>query len=367
MSDVLVLGCGLIGTSVGLALREADRDVLLHDAAPAVVQAAVARGAGRAWDRQQGADLVVVAVPPRATAAVLLEAQNLAVGRTFTHVASIQSHVQREVEALGCDMSSIVGGHPLAGRETSGPGAATADLFVGRPWALCPSEQSSASALEAVRALVADCGADAVVLGAEEHDASVALLSHLPQVASSALAGGLTAGAGSAGSSTRLAGPGLVDTTRLAASDPDLWCQVLELNATHVAPLVRALAARLDGVAAALDQLAGATAPGPREAAAARLRGFLLEGNAGRALVPVKRGALSDAFAPVRVSVRDEPGRLAALLSDAGAAGVNVEDVHVEHVPGRPTGVIELLVRTQDVAALVPALRGQGWQVLERD
>ena len=364
MSDVLIVGCGLIGTSIGLALQAAGRDVQLQDDLPAVTREAAARGAGRVWDGAEAADVVVVAVPPRATAGVLHELQRLGVGRTFTHVASVQSHVQREVEALGCDMSLLVGGHPLAGRETSGPGAATGDLFVGRPWALCPTPASSAQALGTVRSLVLDCGADPVLLPAQEHDASVALLSHLPQVTASALAGSLAGAAG--GASLQLSGPGLVDTTRLAASDPDLWSQILELNAAHVAPLARALAERLDGLAEALEELGVAAGTGDGQSAGARLRRFLVEGNEGRALVPVKRGALSEAFAPVRVSVRDEPGRLAALLSDAGAAGVNVEDVHVEHVPGRPTGVIELLVRTEDVARLAKALREHDWSVLER-
>jgi prephenate dehydrogenase len=81
----------------------------------------------------------------------------------------------------------------------------------------------------------------------------------------------------------------------------------------------------------------------------------------------VKRGARAEAFAPLRVTVPDEPGRLAALLTDAGDSGVNVEDVHVEHVPGRPTGIIELLVELADVGRLGEALRARGWAVLLAD
>jgi prephenate dehydrogenase len=218
---------------------------------------------------------------------------------------------------------------------------------------------------------VADCGADVVRLSAAEHDASVALLSHLPQVTASALAAGLVVGGSDAPvlrgpAGLRLAGPGLVDTTRLAASDAELWAQILELNAAQVAPVLTALAARLTATAGVLTTLAGDPSPAEGARAVASLRALLREGNAGRALVPVKRGVRSEAFAPLRVSVRDEPGRLAALLNDAATAGFNVEDVHVEHVPGRPTGVIELAVRTEDVEALAEALVKRDWAVLAR-
>jgi prephenate dehydrogenase len=363
-AEVLVLGCGLIGTSIGLAVGS-EGDVLLYDVDEERVAHAVRRGAGRAWDGHEGATTVVVAVPPNATAAQLFAAQTRDLARTYTHVASVQSQVQREVEALGCALSSVVGGHPLSGRESSGPGAAVADLFVGRPWALCAMPGSSAQALDDVRHLVQLCGAVPVELGAEEHDAAVALLSHLPQIASSALAGLLGRQGASGAVPTVLSGPGLADTTRLAASDPGLWTQILQLNAAHIAPVVQALALELAGLGEALALLAE---PGGRSVPAADaldlVHDFLVRGNHGRALVPVKRGELSEAFGRVRVSVDDEPGRLAALLTAAGDAGVNVEDVHVEHVPGKPQGVIELLVGADRVSYLGQALEASGWRVL---
>ena len=366
MADVLVVGCGLIGASAGLALVQAGWDVVLHDESPQAVGEATRRGAGRPWERDEPATTALIAVPPRVTAAVLTELQKLDIAATYTHVASVQAHVQREVEALSPDASQVVGGHPLAGRELSGAGAATADLFVGRPWAVCAGGASSPRALADVRSLVAACGADVVELSAEAHDVAVALLSHLPQLASSALAAGLAEAPAVTSDPVRLrlAGPGVVDTTRLAASDPQLWLQILELNAAEVAPVVTAMARRLSATAEALTTLAHSPAPPDAARSVAVLRDLLREGNTGRALVPVKRGALSESFAPVRVSVPDEPGRLAALLTDAGKAAVNVEDVHVEHVPGRPTGIIELLVRVTDVAPLVEALGARGWLVL---
>lgn len=365
MSDVLVVGCGLLGTSVGLALRGSDLDdVTLWDTQQAAVSLAVERGAGRAWDRTEQAVLAVVAVPPAATAAQLIELQKLDIAQTYTHVCSVQSHVEAEVKALSSDVSRIVGGHPLAGREVSGGRAALADLFVGRPWAVCRHDAAAEDAVQAVADLARACGAVPLEVPAEQHDAAVALLSHVPQVTASALAALLLPASppGTAGGLMELAGPGLVDTTRLAASSADLWTEVLEANAAHVGPLVGRLADDLAHVAGLLERLAadpGADHGAVREA----LSAFLLRGNAGRDLVPVKRGELAGAFTGVRVDLPDEPGRLAELLRAAGDAGVNVEDLRVEHVPGRPRGVVELLVAPDAAEPLRAALDASGWHV----
>lgn len=372
-------GCGLIGTSIGLALSgQAGRDVLLHDRDPQHVAQAVALGAGRPWDGGEPARLVVVAVPPRMTAPALREAQQLDLAQTYTHVCSVQSYVQAEVEKLSCHTSSVVGGHPLAGREVTGPQAASGDLFAGRSWAVCPSPASTPTAVSDVLALAADCGAVPWQLEPAAHDTAVALLSHLPQVVASALAAQLVPAQQAAASGAsdpaadpaaeavhQLSGPGLADTTRLAAGDPDLWTEILTANAARVGPVVLALAEELQRLGKDLAGLGdqGLGGDAAANAAEARLRELLVRGNRGRALVPVKRGEVSDAFAAVRVTVDDRPGTLAGLLSAAGAAGVNVEDVRVEHVPGRPRGVISLLVEVGAVPALSDSLAAAGWDV----
>lgn len=384
MSDVLVVGCGLLGTSTGLALQGSDLpDVTLWDSDAEAVHVAVARGAGRAWDGTERALVAVVAVPPAVTAQTLLELQRLEIAQTYTHVCSVQSHVQDEVERMSPDPSRVVGGHPLAGREVGGAAAGVADLFVGRTWAICPAPSSSAAAVAEVRRLAQACGAVPCEVPARAHDAAVALLSHLPQVAASALAGLLTESPEHP--AMELSGPGLADTTRLAAGSPSLWTEVLEANAAQVAPQVRALARDLGHLAELLESLASpatpergaqdgrATTPGtptaevdPTERAEMRseLEAFLLRGNTGRSLVPVKRGEVAGAFTGVRVDLADEPGELARLLLAAGEAGVNVEDVRLEHVPGRPRGVAELLVAPGVEGRLARALRDQGWRLV---
>ena len=357
--DVLVVGTGLIGTSLGLALQDRAR-VLLWDADPATLAASAARGAGTPWDGREQVTTAVVCTPPGAVAGEVARLQSLGAARTCTHVSSVQAVVQEQLAALGCDLSAVCGSHPMAGRERSGPAGATGQLFAGRPWVLCPGPGTSATALADVEHVVVATGASPVRLDPAVHDAAVARVSHLPQLAASALAAQLLAG-GRDGAA--LAGPGLQDSTRIAGSDPALWRDVLRLNAANVAPLLAGLARELTGAADALARVAA----DPDDAMALdAVVEVLRRGAAGRELVPVKRGERDAAFVAVAVSVPDRPGTLAGLLVAAGEAQVNVEDVRVDHVPGRPRGVIELSVRAAARAGLEAALRAGGWDVLAR-
>lgn len=358
---VHVLGTGLIGTSIGLALSD-QAEVVLSDLSAQHLSRALDRGAGRAWDGVEAVDLSVVCAPPASTAAVVVQELGRQVAATVSHVASQQSQVQHEVEAEGGgSVDRVCGGHPLAGRERSGPDAATARLFLDRPWVVCPGPRTRAEAERAVTELARMCGAVPVMATPEQHDAAVALVSHLPQLAASAVAARLLAQGDT--EAVQLAGPGVQDTTRIAASDPDLWVEVLSRNAQHVAPLVRALSDDLSAVAAALDVLADDATDAQ---ALAVVRAVLERGRDGRALLPLKPGS-SRPLAEVVVTVPDRPGQLASVLNAAAAAAVNVEDVRVEHLPGRPRGLVELLVREPDAARARRALAAAGWDVLDVD
>jgi prephenate dehydrogenase len=356
---VLVVGAGLMGTSLGLALRD-HRPVLLLDQDEGRLRRAVDRGAGQPWDGSSSVGLAVAAVPPALITPVLNRLQASHVAQTYTHLSSIQSRVQRDLETSNSDLTVICGGHPLAGRETSGPDGATAELFLGRPWVLCPSPSTGQRARDDVARLAADCGGEAVVMTPEQHDRAVALVSHLPQVAASAVAARLLT---TSAEEVAVSGPGLHDTTRVAASDPALWSDVLSGNAACVAPLVHDLAQDLTRLADALAELGSGSTPTPGPALDV-VRDLLERGNRGRALVPVKRGEHDRDFATVAVAVPDQPGQLAAVFVCAADAGVNVEDVRVEHLPGRPTGVLELLVQQVEREPLQRALAAAGFEVL---
>jgi prephenate dehydrogenase len=355
---VRVVGTGLVGTSVALALRGLDVEVVLADPSPSAVALARDLGAGRLAAADDVVDLVVVAAPPDVVADVVAAELAQHPAAVVTDVASVKSLPLQRLRELGADLSRYVGGHPLAGRERSGAVAARADLFTGRPWVLTPTAETSAAALEAVRTTVQALGAAVTVMDAADHDEAVAVVSHVPQVAASLVAARLRAVPERA---VALSGQGVRDVTRIAASDPHLWTQILAGNAPAVARTLHALRDDLDAVLAAVDAL-GATpddAPGARAAVA----GLVAAGNEGQARIPGKHGTAPTAYVAVPVIVPDRPGELARLLHDVGAAGVNLEDLRLEHSEGRPVALAEIDVLPAAAGTLVEALRAKGWTV----
>jgi prephenate dehydrogenase len=350
---VAVIGTGLIGTSVALALREHGAAVWLADTDPEAARLAANLGAGEPLpDGAPRADVAVIAVPPSAVAATLAAAQARGpkgLAACYTDVASVKRLPVTQARALGCDMTSYVPGHPLAGREKHGPAAARADLFLGRTWALCPAPETSEPAVAVITTLVRTCGAVPVRTDAATHDRWVALVSHAPHLVAAAMAARLEAAPAEA---LDLAGQGLRDATRIAAGDTGLWTQILAANAEPVAEVLAAVAADLAEAARML------TDGDPKSVAT-----LLDIGQAGVARIPGKHGGAPREFTVVQVVIRDQPGELTRLFGAAGRAGVNIEDVRIEHSPGLPVGVAELSVRPAEAGPLLDALEAGGWPV----
>lgn len=358
---VAVVGAGLIGTSVALALRERGTEVLLSDRDPATLALAIELGAGVALPDELGepVDVAVLAVPPAAVGRALLEAQKRGLARVYTDVASVKARPVLDAMDLGCDLRGYVPGHPLAGRERSGPTAARADLFLGRPWALCPTEASGEEAVEMVAALVRACGAEVHRVDPVEHDQAVALVSHGPHVVAAAVAARLENAPQVA---LDLAGQGVRDVTRIAASDPALWVDILTANAVPVAEVLDAVAGDL-ALAAAMLRASSTARSDVAEVITQKVGDLLSRGNTGRARIPGKHGGRPPRYAHVQVVIPDSPGELARIFEAAGHAGVNIEDVSIEHSPGLPVGVAELSVRPEAAETLTAALRDRGWSV----
>jgi prephenate dehydrogenase len=351
--SVRIVGAGLLGTSIGLALTKLGVDVILTDASPVSASLAIDMGAGRAETSADDPTLIVVCVPPDVTAGVVHRELQAFAGAVVTDVASVKLAVLSALEASGADLSRYVGSHPMAGRERGGAISGRADLFVGRPWVVVPSAASRDSAVAAVEALALDLEATPVRLSADEHDRAVALVSHLPQLVSSLLAARLL---DSAGREVNLAGQGLRDTTRIAASDPKLWVQILGANAAPVAQLLKGLAADLAETIAALES--------PTAGGSLATIGRVLErGNRGVERIPGKHGANATKYAQVVVMIDDKPGELARLLNEIGEIGVNVEDLKLEHSPGAPVGLPEIFVLPEVEQKLIEALTARGWRL----
>ncbi|NUV42076.1 prephenate dehydrogenase [Streptomyces sp. CAI-24] len=359
MRTALVIGTGLVGTSAALALAGRGIHVHLVDHDPESARTAAALGAGTEEPPAGPVDLAVIAVPPAHTATVLATAMRDGVARGYLDVASVKGGPRRELEALGLDLTPYIGTHPMAGKERSGPLAATADLFEGRPWVLTPTRETDTEVLNLALELVALCRAVPVVMDADAHDRAVALVSHTPQLISSMVAARLEEADESA---VRLCGQGIRDVTRIAASDPRMWVEILSANPGPVADVLAGVAADLEETVTALRGLDSVDEK-RRRAGTDAIEDVLRRGNAGRVRVPGKHGAAPAAYETVAVLIGDKPGELAAIFADAGRAGVNIEDVRIEHATGQQAGLVQIMVEPSAAPVLAAALIERGWSV----
>lgn len=346
---VRIVGTGLLGTSIGLALRAQDVRVSLSDPSPTARALASDMGAGEvAHDDLPAPDLVVVAAPPDVVVDVVAAELQRWPEATVTDVASVKGAIAHGLETVH-GRERYVGSHPMAGRERSGAVAARSDLFVARTWVICAEDLSHQPAAD-VAWLAETVGARVVTMSADEHDVAVAAVSHVPQVASSVVAAQLRELTDDA---VALAGQGVRDVTRIAASDPMLWTQILTGNADAVRPIVDAMIASLQSVS---DALAG----GP--AARAVLASTIAAGQDGRARIPGKHGAAPTTYTTLAIVIPDEPGALGRVFTHAGASGVSIEDIRIEHDSAQNAGLLELDVLPMHAHTLAGALAEAGWQ-----
>ena len=347
----VVIGTGLIGASLGLALTRAGHTVHLQDRTSSHARVAAGLGAGILDDPDaEAVELVVVAVPPAAIATVVLQSLQTYPRATVTDVGSVKAGVLDALWDRDVDLSRYVGSHPMAGSQHSGPVTARADLFEGRTWVVSPHRRSRQESVQQVLALVRACGAREVVMDVDDHDAAVARVSHLPHLMSVLMAGHLTA---VPPADLLLAGQGLRDVTRIAGSDPRLWQQILSANATAVLAELRAVSVELAGLIHSLEN--GATT--------GELEEQLARGLAGTRRIPGKHGAAPTTYRQVVVEIPDTPGALGRLFAEVGAAGVNVEDIAIEHDQAHEVGYLALSVEPGQAAELLEAMTAGGWSV----
>lgn len=339
-----IVGAGLMGASIGIGLSSEGWHVTISDADAEAQLLARSIGAGAAPDDAEP-DLVIIATPPGVTADVVAHALTTWPRAVVVDVASVKAPIA-EAAVLSGHGDRYVGSHPMAGRELTGAMAAQGDLFRARPWVICPGQASDA-AVAMVRRVAEALQCDIVLMDAIAHDRAVARVSHAPQAAASAVAAAL----GALGAEdVALAGQGLRDVTRIAASHPDMWADIARLNESALVETLDHIVAELDSVRTA-DDIGAAMAE------------LIEKGRREVARIPGKHGGARREWEAVTVIVPDSPGHLVRLLSDAAEVGINVEDISIEHSPRQPVGLTTLWVLPQRVSTLVDALEAGGWVV----
>ncbi len=335
MKSVAILGTGLIGTSIGLALRDAGWHAVGWDPDRETAEQTLARGGIDERAATQDAacagphDLVVFAGPPAAAVEFVSGAD--------VPWLTIDTSGAKGAIAAASNLARFVGTHPMAGREVSGPAAATSSLFNGATWVIT-TDGASEPDMVAVESTVAAMGARPVRMTAAEHDAAVAAISHLPQILAASLVG--IAAADEAAMS--LAAGSFRDLTRVAGSDSKLWLDVLTANRDDVLTAVAALQTRLGELATLL--------------AAGDVGGLAGHLDAAR---EVRRSLTAQATA-VQIALADRPGELAKVGAALSAAGADVRDIQLRHAPYGGGGVLTISVRPGDAAALTDAILAAG-------
>ena len=341
---VRILGSGLIGTSIALALAAHQIRVKMVDSdlhRASLAQDLVGEHGG------EEAELVIFALPTSHLREVIEDEFRLNSKATFIDIGSTKTKPLAEIEAIPGMSERFCGTHPMAGREIGGPESARADLFAGRPWIYTPTPSTAPDVREKVLFLIDLLGGSAIPMSAREHDSAVALISHLPQISASLLAKQLI---DAPESWLALAGQGLRDSTRIAASDPQLWREIIGINRGQILPLLKKLQVDLTSL---IEEI------GDRDSVAT----FIALGQEGRARIPGKHGGTPRDYFYLPIVIEDKPGQLSNLFQECEEANVNIEDLSIEHSPGQFTGLITLALSKSDAEKLASHLESRGWNV----
>ena len=351
---VAIVGTGLIGTSIALAATRTGAIVTGWDLDPSASERAAAGGGllarGSLEEAVRGAELVVVCTPIQHIAAAVTRVLVLAPTAIVTDAGSIKAHVVSQVEEMAdpADLPRFVPGHPLGGSERSGPEHAAASVVDDIVWVVAPARMSDPDAAQRLDAWITRIGARPVRLTPERHDRLVAVVSHLPQVASTSLMGVAAIEEAGEPDLLLLAAGGFRDLTRLAASNPRLWSEILLANREQIVDAIDLFVARLGVLRAKIAASQALEVERTfEEAKQARLR---------LAAKPTVRAGV----AVLQVAIADEPGALARITSSLAAGEVNIEDLQIVHSPEGGRGTVHLTVAASSSADAVEVLRASG-------
>ncbi|MBK5289578.1 MAG: prephenate dehydrogenase [Acidimicrobiia bacterium] len=357
---VALLGTGLIGGSIGLALTASGMTVRGFDADAERAErarelGAIATVAGSIAEAVDGADVVIVAVPVGKVAAVVVDALD-AGARAVTDVGSVKAAVIDAVRTARPELSSrYVGGHPMAGSEQDGLDGADADLFAGATWVLTPTTDTDPAAHTSIRGVIGRLGAEVIEIPPEQHDALVAVVSHVPQLAATTLMNVAVESDDQHALMMRLAAGGFRDMTRIAAGHPGIWPDICVANRDAILEALDAYRGSLDGVRALV-------ASGDGDG----LLDVLDRGRRARRSLP-SGARVSGPLSELRVPVPDRPAVLAEVTTMAGRLGVNILDIEIAHSIEGEGGVLVLVVPTTGAAPFESELVGAGYHVARKD
>ncbi len=347
VSRVAVIGTGLIGGSLALALksRVLAEEVRGWDLQPIHAARALDRGvvdsvAGSAEEAAAGCKLVIVATPVRSIPAIFRDISGaLSPGAIVTDVGSTKTAVMQAAEEYLPEQVNFVGGHPMTGSELEGVDAADPDLFVNRCYILAPGRKCTPEAFALLHGIVRELGAMTLSMEAESHDEAVAVVSHLPHLLALNLMDLAMRKRSETANLFYLAAGGFRDMTRIAASNPSIWMDILAENREPLRELIDDFSS---GLRALQDMLS--------EGEEAALRAYMDNARRGRqSLSPALEGLPGEGYTII-VPVEDRPGVISEITMAIGALGINIEDLELVHPLESQAALLRILVLGQENA-----------------
>ncbi len=337
-----VIGTGLIGGSIGLALQKAGWYVSGTDVNLDRLAQAQEIGAINSTGIDKSSNITFVATAVSQIHEAVAEALSATSG-WVTDVGSVKAPLLQDIGD-----ARFVGGHPMAGSEQEGISGASADMFAGAIWVLTPTTATSDDAYMFVRSAVASMGAEVITLPPERHDELVALISHVPHLTAATLMLLADEQAEQRQQLQRLAAGGFRDMTRIAAGHPGIWPDICIENSD-------AICEGLDSLIEALGEVRNAVAHGNRE----HLMDHLSQARSARLNLPGTVGA-ADRLVELRVVIADRPGEIARLTTIASEMQVNIRDLEIAHSPEGERGVLVMLVDSDEATKLMEQLEDAG-------
>ena len=339
-----IVGTGLIGGSIGLALRRRGWHVTGTDHDPKRAARALELGALDAVGTDPAAEITFLATPVQAVAAAAHAALEATTG-LVTDVGSVKAPIVAAVPD-----GRFVGGHPMAGSEQEGVEGADADLFAGAVWVLTPTAATNDDGYALLRSVIREMGADVVALAPEHHDALVAIVSHVPHLTAAALMQLAAERSVEHRALLRLAAGGFRDMTRISAGHPGIWPDICAENRDAIVEV-------LDSLVTSLQAVRSIVADGDRAA----LLAVLDRARTARVSLP-SRVASPQSLCEIRIPVPDRAGVLADVTTLAGALDVNIADLEIAHSSEGDEGVLILLVEALSAERFREGLLAQGFR-----
>lgn len=358
---VAIIGVGLIGGSLGLALKKISKiDQVVGCARhqetldQALSMGAIDEGSLDPKEAVAQTDLVFIATPISRIVSIASEILlSLKAGAIMTDVGSTKARIVSEIEVMLPPDIYFIGGHPMAGSEQSGIGAASADLFKNAPYILTPTAKTNMDAFQKLHGLLSQIGARLISLDPKTHDEVVAIISHLPHVVSTALVDLAVGKRNKMENILLLAAGGFYDMTRIAVSSPEMWADICLENR-------EALTGILKDFGDELDQFTHLIEEGNRE----KLMEKLKEAQRTRQNLPRVSPTDISELRELTIAVPNKPGVISEITLGIGEMGINIEDIEIIHSTEADSGFLKLIVLGEDKAKRVAkVLQDKGYHI----